>query len=143
MVSGRSQTLLTRAHRWLYRRTGGRVGGRLGAMEQVLLTTTGRVTGRPSTTPLTGIPDGDRLVLIASDGGNPQHPHWYRNLVVNPEVVVQRGPTKHRMRARTADPAERDRLWRIAVDLYGGYATYQGRTDRVIPVVVCEPGDQP
>jgi deazaflavin-dependent oxidoreductase (nitroreductase family) len=139
MVSRRTQTLVTRAHRWVYRRTRGRIGGRLGSMEQVLLTTVGRVTGRPSTTPLTGIPDGDRVVLIASDGGKPQHPHWYRNLVVNPEVVVQRGPTEHRMRARTATPEERELLWRRAVGLYRGYAAYQSRTDRVIPVVVCEP----
>lgn len=139
MVSRSVQTLVTRVHRWLYRRTGGRVLGRLGAMEQVLLTTTGRVSGRPWTTPLTGIPDGATVVLVASDGGRPDHPQWYRNLLVNDEVVVQRGPTEHRMRARTATPQERERLWAVAVELYGGYAAYQRRTERQIPLVICEP----
>ncbi|WP_024287520.1 nitroreductase family deazaflavin-dependent oxidoreductase [Cellulomonas sp. KRMCY2] len=139
MISRRTQTLITRAHTWVYRRTRGRVGGRLGSMEQVLLTTTGRTSGRPRTTPLTGIPHGDGVLLVASDGGNRQHPQWYRNLLVDAEVLVQRGGRTIPMRARTATPAERAELWPVVVRVYGGYATYQSRTDRQIPLVVCEP----
>ena len=135
----RTQYIITRGHLFLYRATRGRLGGRLGSMEQVLLTTTGRVSGRPRTTPLTGIPHGGGLILVASDGGKPEHPQWYRNLLVHDVVTVQRGPTKVRMRARTATPAERARLWPVAVRVYGGYAQYQARTDREIQLVICEP----
>lgn len=135
----RTQTLITRAHRWLYRSTRGRVGGRLGSMEQILLTTTGRVSGRSRTTPLTAIPYGAGLVLVASDGGKPEHPQWYRNLLVHDVVTVQRRAAHMRMRARTATPEERARLWPLAVGVYSGYAQYQSRTDREIPIVICEP----
>ena len=135
----RTQYLVTRGHLWLYRATRGRLGARLGSMEQVLLTTTGRVSGRPRSTPLTAIPHGTGLVLVASDGGKPEHPQWYRNLLVDGVVTVQRGPRTMRMRARTATPAERERLWPVAVGVYGGYAQYQARTDREIQLVICEP----
>ena len=139
MVSRRAQLFLTRTHTWIYRATGGRLGARLGAAEQVLLTTTGRTSGQPRTTPLSAIPDGRNLVLVASDGGSPQHPQWYRNLLVDDLVTIQRGPTARRMRARTADEAERQRLWPVVVGVYKGYAQYQQRTDREIPLVICEP----
>ena len=135
----RTQKLITGAHTWLYRTTQGRLGGRLGSMEQVLLTTTGRTSGKERTTPLTGIPRGDGLLLVASDGGKPEHPQWYRNLLVNDVVTIQRGPTMVRMRARTATPAEREQLWPVAVGVYSGYAAYQRRTDRQIQLVICEP----
>lgn len=138
-MNSRTQHLITRVHTWLYRTTGGRLGGKLGSMEQVLLTTTGRVSGKERTTPLTGIPHGDGLLLVASDGGKPEHPQWYRNLLVNDVVTVQRGARKVRMRARTATPAERERLWPVAVGVYSGYATYQQRTDREIQLVLCTP----
>lgn len=140
MISRRTQTLITRAHTWVYRRTRGRLGGRLrwpSRMEQVLLTTTGRRTGRPRTTPLTGIPHGDELVLVASDGGKPDHPQWYRNLLADDHVVVQRGAVEIPMRARTATPAERAELWPRVVGVYPGYAGYQARTEREIPLVIC------
>ena len=139
MVSRRTQLVVTRAHAFVYRLTRGRLGGRLGNAEQVLLTTTGRVSGEPRTTPLSCIPDGPRLVLVASDGGKPQHPQWYRNLLADDLVTVQRGGTQYRMRARTATPAERERLWPVVVGVYSGYAQYQQRTDREIPLVLCEP----
>jgi len=139
MVDSRTARLAIRLHRTVYRLTGGRVGGRFGRLEQVLLTTTGRTTGEPRTTPLAVTVVGDRLVLIASDGGAPRHPGWYRNLVANPDVVVQRGAVRRPMRARTASGDERAELWLAAVANNPGYAAYQGRTDRQIPVVICEP----
>ena len=126
-------------HTSLFRRTGGRVGGRLGHLEQVLLTTTGRVSGEPRTTPLAVTVVGDRLVLIASDGGAARDPGWYRNLVAQPDVVVQRGADARPMRARTAAGGERTELWRAAVATTRGYAGYQAKTAREIPVVVVEP----
>lgn len=145
MISRRTQTALARIHALVYRGTGGRIGRRLLGMEQVLLTTTGRSTGRPRTTPVSAFPldrwagPRDGVMLVASDGGRPRHPHWYRNLCAQPEVLIQRGPRAFAMRARTATPAERERLWPHVVAVYGGYADYQARTDREIPLVICEP----
>ncbi|NMR19833.1 nitroreductase/quinone reductase family protein [Cellulomonas fimi] len=141
MVDSRAARAAIRLHRAVLRLTGGRLGTRLAGLEQVLLTTTGRTTGRPRTTPLVAIPagDGERIALIASNGGARRDPDWYRNLLAHPDVVVQRGTVRHPMRCRTAEGAERDTLWRVAVTAYGGYAAYQDRTDRLIPVVVCEP----
>ena len=149
MIGRRTLNAISRTHRWLYRRTGGRIGGRLLGMEQVLITTTGRKTGIRHTTPVCAVPfdeprngggavDG-RVVLVASDGGREQHPQWYRNMCVLPEITVQRGRRSIAMRARTATPAERDRLWPRILAVYGGYAEYQARTAREIPLVVCEP----
>jgi len=149
MISRRTQTLLTRAHAWVYLLTGGRFGGRLLGMQQVLLTTRGRRSGLPRTTPLSafplgagssaGSPPAGALVLVASDGGRPQHPQWYRNLLADPDVVVQLGRTPVRMRARMATDGEREELWPRVVAAYQGYADYQGRTERRIPLVICEP----
>lgn len=145
MIGRRTQTAIARTHAWVYRGTGGRIGRRLLGMEQVLLTTTGRSTGVPRTTPLSAFPvdqgsgAGGGVVLVASDGGRPRHPQWYRNLCAQPEVVVQRGTRALAMRARTATPTERDRLWPRIVAAYGGYAHYQARTEREIPLVICEP----
>ena len=129
----------THAHARLYRWTGGRILGRLGHLEQVLLTTTGRRSGAPRTVPLAATPVGSSVVLVASDGGAPGHPAWYLNLSANPEVVVQRGPRAVPMHARVAVGPERDVLWAAAVKNNPGYARYQEKTPREIPVVICEP----
>lgn len=139
MVDSRLARAAIRLHAAVFRLTAGRVGGRFGQLEQVLLTTTGRTTGQPRTTPLALTVVGDRLVLIASDGGAPADPGWYRNLVAHPEVRLQRGAVTRSMRARTATGDERAELWRAAVTNHPGYADYQRRTDRQIPVVVVEP----
>lgn len=138
--------VLSRANVWLYRRTGGRVGGRwrIGAglrkpVPIALVTHHGRRSGRAFTTPLLYLPDGDRVVLVASQGGLPRHPQWYRNLQAHPEVTVQVGRDVRRMRARTAGPEERAALWPRLVDAYADFEAYQSWTDREIPVVVCEP----
>jgi deazaflavin-dependent oxidoreductase (nitroreductase family) len=129
---------ISSTHAHVYRWTRGRVGGRLGTLEQVLLTTTGRRSGQARTIPLMVTPVGDRMVLIASFGGAPHHPAWYLNLVEHPEATIQRGGEVMACRTRTATGTERDELWRAAVAANPGYARYQEKTDRLIPVVVAE-----
>jgi deazaflavin-dependent oxidoreductase (nitroreductase family) len=133
------QRAATGLHTRVYRLTGGRIGAWLGSVQAVLLTTTGRKSGALRTTPLTAVPDGDRIILIASNGGAPRHPDWYLNLVAAPDVVIQRRAEILHLRARTAGPDEREALWSRAVAVNGGYAGYQRRADREIPVVICEP----
>jgi deazaflavin-dependent oxidoreductase (nitroreductase family) len=137
---------MSKANVWLYRRTGGRLGGkwRVGSafprgIPICLLTTTGRKTGEPRTAPLVYLPDGENIVLVASQGGLPRHPAWYLNLEAAPDVEVQVRGSVRNMRARTAPEGERARLWPRLVGLYADFDSYQSWTDRRIPVVVCEP----
>ena len=130
----------------LYRRTGGRLGSkwRVGSafprgLPVCLLTTTGRKSGEPRISPLLFLEDGDRIVLVASQGGLPKHPMWYLNLRANPQVTVQVKSRVRPMTARVADPGERARLWPRLVDMYADFDNYQALTDRTIPVVVCTP----
>lgn len=133
--------LLWRLHRWTYRASGGRVGGRLIGMPVLLLTTRGRRTGRPHTTALTYLPEDASCVIVASNGGAPNHPAWLLNLRASPEADIQVGQRRLRVRAREAGDAERERLWTRIVRVNPGYAVYQARTTRRIPVVVLEPAD--
>jgi len=103
----------------------------------LLLTTTGRKTGQKHTTPLIYQLDGDNPVIVASKGGAPDDPGWYRNLTKDPEVEVQIKGDKFRARARTAE-GERERLWRLMNEIWPHYEEYQTKTDREIPVVVLE-----
>ncbi|WP_209717963.1 nitroreductase family deazaflavin-dependent oxidoreductase [Marmoricola sp. OAE513] len=114
-----------------------------GTNQVVVLTHTGRKSGLERTTPLVYFTDGDDVILIASKGGAPENPIWYLNITANPEVQLHVGPDGGRYRARTAEGAERDRLWNLAVTLYRGYAGYAERTDREIPVVICSPSPEP
>jgi proline iminopeptidase len=104
----------------------------------LLLTTTGRKTGKETTAPLIFDLDGDNPVIVASKGGAPEHPGWYRNLVVHPEVDVQIRGERFHARARTAEGEERGRLWRLMNGMWPHYDEYQQRTNREIPVVVLE-----
>ncbi|QFG20121.1 nitroreductase family deazaflavin-dependent oxidoreductase [Actinomadura sp. WMMB 499] len=138
--------VVSRLHVETYRATNGRVGGtwRVGSALRrgvpiCLLTTRGRKTGRPRTLPLLYMRDGDRVVIVASQGGLPKHPMWYLNLRDDPRVVVRVGADVRRMRARTADAGERAALWPRLVEVYADYDDYQSWTDREIPVVICEP----
>jgi deazaflavin-dependent oxidoreductase (nitroreductase family) len=136
-----AEQLYGQAHVQKYRETGGSVGHIWKEGSTVLLLTTiGRKTGRPGTTPLIYARDGDDYVIVASQGGAPQHPGWYRNLVKTPEVEVQVEDDVFMARARTAEGAERERLWAKANEIWPHYAEYQQRTDRTIPVVVLERG---
>lgn len=126
-------------HEFWYRMTGGLVGGSLGRLPILLLTTTGRKTGKKHTTPLVYLPDGDNMVIIASNGGSDHHPEWWLNLRANPNAEVQVGPDVKSIIAEQAQGAERARLWREVNELYAGYDGYQRSTEREIPVVVLRP----
>src|SRR6185437_14057397 len=105
----------------------------------LLLTTTGRKSGEKFIFPLFYGEDDGRYFVIASKGGAPEHPGWYRNLQANPEVEVQVGTTKQKARARTVTGEERKRRWTKSLDFWPPYAEYQTKTQREIPVVVLEP----
>ena len=104
----------------------------------LILTFTGRKSGKEYSTPLIFGRDGENHVIVASQGGRPQHPDWYLNLVDHPEVGVQVKADKFRARARTAEREERERLWRQMNEIWPHYDEYQAKTERVIPVVVLE-----
>ena len=127
-------------HRGVLRLSGGRVGGDVMGMPVVELTTIGRKSGHRRSTMLTSpVQLGDSVVLVASYGGDDRHPSWYRNLLANPDVEITMRGTSRKMTARTATPAERKTLWPQVTARYGGYAGYQERTDREIPLVVLDP----
>jgi deazaflavin-dependent oxidoreductase (nitroreductase family) len=132
-------TLFGEEHVRRYRETGGEVGHVWKEGSTVLLlTTTGRKSGEPRTTPLIYAQDGDRYVIVASKGGAPEHPGWYENLQKDPNVELQVLDEVFPARARTAEGEERERLWAKANEVWPHYAEYQEKTDREIPVVVLE-----
>jgi deazaflavin-dependent oxidoreductase (nitroreductase family) len=104
----------------------------------LLLTTKGRKSGKPRTKPLVYDEDGDRYVIVASKGGAPKHPDWYRNLEKDPNVELQVLDDVFPARARTAEGEERERLWQLVNRQWPDYESYQKKTDREIPVVVLE-----
>ena len=127
-------------HRNLYRWSGGKVGGKGYGMPVVILTTTGRKSGQKRPTVLTSpIQDGDTAVLVASWGGDDRHPLWYLNLVADPEVELEIHGKKRAMTARVATSEEKAELWPRVVAAHKGYASYQSKTDRDIPLVILEP----
>lgn len=131
--------LVTAAHTGLYRATGGRLGGRIQGSPVLLLETVGRKSGRRRTTPLLYLPEGRNVVIVASKGGAAKHPAWWLNLRANPETIVQVGPRKLEVRAEETGGEDREKLWRKLVTMYPGYADYQRRTSRGIPVVRLRP----
>lgn len=137
---------MSKVHVTLYRWTGGLLGSkwRVGSafpwgVPVLLLTTTGRKSGLPRTLPLLFIEDGQNIVIVASQGGLPKNPLWFGNVEANPDVTIQIKRRRLRMKARTASPDERERLWPKLVAHYPDFASYVTWTDRVIPVVICEP----
>jgi deazaflavin-dependent oxidoreductase (nitroreductase family) len=128
-----------RAHIWIYRRTNGRVGAKLLWFPAALITTMGRKSGRPRTTPTLYLDDGDRVILPASFGGRDSNPAWYLNLESNPEVHLQIRSRHLDLRARDATEDERKRYWPRLIRIYPPYRGYRRAADRVIPMVVCEP----
>ncbi|AMO58876.1 deazaflavin-dependent nitroreductase family protein [Mycolicibacterium phlei] len=135
-----------RAHVWVYRVSGGRIGSkwRIGAgfkkpVPTLLLEHIGRKTGRRLVTPLVYIHDGDNIVVVASQGGRDTDPQWYRNLVANPDAYVEIGTERRPVRAVTATPEEKARLWPKLVEAYADFDTYQAWADREIPVVILQP----
>lgn len=130
---------LSRLHVFVYRLTRGRIGRRLVNNDMLLLTTRGARSGRKRTVPLLYLRDGETFAVIASWGGRPNNPHWFRNLMANPEAVVQVRGDRRVVRARVATPAEREEWWPRVLAAYWKYRVYQSHTDRVIPVVFLEP----
>lgn len=111
-------------------------------MPVIIVTNRGRKTGAIRKTPLMTVKDGDNYVLVASQGGRPKHPNWYFNLKADPNVEIRDQTEVYSMRVREVDdPAERQRLWDLAVAAYPPYQEYQDKTDRVIPLFVAEPRD--
>jgi deazaflavin-dependent oxidoreductase (nitroreductase family) len=121
-----------------YRETDGEVGHDWKGTQTLLLTTTGRQSGKERTTPLIYGRHGDDYLLVASKGGAPEPPAWYRNLSENPDVQVQVKADRFPARARTATPEEKLELWRTMAEIWPAYDEYQTKTDREIPVVVLE-----
>ena len=122
-----------------YRETDGEVGHIWREDSTILLlTTAGRRTGQETTTPLIYTLDGDTPVIVASQGGAPDHPGWFKNLVKDPDVGVQIKSEKFRARAQVAEGKERERLWELMNEVWPHYDEYATKTDREIPVVVLE-----
>lgn len=131
--------LFWKIHPKLYRFSGGRLLGRLVGMEVLILNTRGRRSGQERSTCLTTFREGGAFVVIGSFLGEPRDPGWVHNLRAQPEATIQTGREIRRVRAREAEGAERDRLWARLVEIQPEYRDYEGRTDRVIPVVVLDP----
>lgn len=131
---------LSRSHAVLLKLTRWRLGAGYGGMPVVELRTIGRRSGTQKVVVLSApVIDGDRVVLVASKGGDDRHPDWYRNLVADPHVELTMRGTTRSMIATTADAAERSELWPRIVGATHAYGAYQRRTRREIPVVICEP----
>jgi deazaflavin-dependent oxidoreductase (nitroreductase family) len=131
--------VMNRMHRAVLSLSRGRIGWKFGGIQAVELHTVGRTTGERRSTMLTApVVDGDRYVLIASKGGDHRHPFWYTNLMAHPEAELTVNGRTVPVTAHTANAEERAELWPRAVAAYSGYAGYQKKTTREIPVVICE-----
>ncbi len=132
-------SLLGAEHVKRYQENDGEVGYIWNGATTLLLTHTGRTSGKEHTTPLIFARDGDDLLIVASMGGAPMHPQWYLNVVEHPRVHVQIQGEHLDATARTASDDEKPRLWSIVTEQWPNYDVYQTRTDRVIPLVVLTP----
>lgn len=131
---------VSRAHRMIIAVSHGRLLGSAYGMPVVELHTVGRKSGQPRSTILTApIIDGDQVVLVASKGGDDRDPDWYRNLIAQPEIELTMAGQRRPMLARQASAEEKAALWPQVVAAYRGYAGYQQRTDRDIPLIICVP----
>lgn len=121
-----------------FRTNQGKVGGPFGGMQLLLLTVTGRKTGKAYTRPLAYTQDGDRFVVVASKGGAPTNPDWYHNLVTHPEVTVEVGADKFQAQAIKATGKERERLFEQHAQQYPQFNDYKAKTTRELPVFLLE-----
>lgn len=128
-----------KAHRWIYRKSGGKIGVETGKLNNLLLTTTGRKSGLPRDIVITYFEIDGNLLIIGSNLGYYRHPAWYLNLITNPNVTVQIGTKVKEMIAREAEGEEREKLWNKVVTIEKAYGDYVEKTKRRIPVVVLEP----
>jgi deazaflavin-dependent oxidoreductase (nitroreductase family) len=131
--------LMTRTHVFLNRLTGGTRFNTLSGDEVCFITMTGAKSGKTITIPLMYVPYNEGVLLVASQGGAPKNPVWYNNLVKHSDITVQYRGKDMRLRARLAQTTEKPALWPICDSHYAPYADYRARTDRDIPIFVCEP----
>lgn len=130
---------LSRLNVLVYRWSSGRLMNSVDGAPVCLLTMTGRKTGKIKTVPLMYTEFEDQVLLVASLGGSDSNPVWYYNLKSRPQIEIQIGALKRKMRVTEASPEQRDKLWPIAVTNFPSYAEYQRKTRRVIPILVCTP----
>ena len=131
--------LFYKFHRWMYEASDGRVGAKSSQGPMLVLSTVGRRTGQPRSTPLMYMRDGEDFVVVASNGGRPQPPAWYLNLQVEPKATVRDGRRTLGVVAETPGPEEREALWRRLHEFYAGWSHYQTLTDRELPVIRLRP----
>ena len=124
---------------FVYKLTGGRLMGTFQGRPVMLVTMKGAKTGRKRTVPLMYVPYKEGVIVVGSQGGAPKSPVWVNNIRANPEIEVQYRDKKMRLRAREVDDLEKAEVWPVCVQHYHEYDDYQRRTDRNIPVFVCEP----
>jgi deazaflavin-dependent oxidoreductase (nitroreductase family) len=122
-----------------FRANGGKVGGQFEGAPLLLLHTTGAKSGQARVNPMMYQADGDNYVVFASKAGAPTNPDWYHNLLANPRASIEVGDTTVNVVAHAAEDETRERLWSIQKERYPGFADYEAKTDRQIPVVVLEP----
>jgi deazaflavin-dependent oxidoreductase (nitroreductase family) len=131
---------IVRLNVYVYRKSGGKILGRFGGLDALLITTLGRKTGKTRTNPVGYIYDGGRFVVCGAYGGEAVHPAWFLNLRSIPQATVEVGRDKIDVTAEVVPAgAERDRIWQRMVDAFPNYDRFQNRTDRLLPVVVLTP----
>ena len=124
---------------FMYKLTNGRIMGKLGGREVVLVTMTGAKSGQPKTVPLMYVPHKEGIIVVASQGGAPKSPVWNNNLVKNPDIEAQYKGKKMKLRARRVSDEEKAALWPLCDEHYPPFAEYRARTDRNIPMYDCQP----
>ncbi|MDT5197648.1 MAG: hypothetical protein QOF88_6460 [Mycobacterium sp.] len=131
---------MSRAQTWIFKKTNGKFGNKfLKGTEVGILTTIGRKSGEPRESPLLFLQEGQRIVLVASQGGRATNPMWYLNLVANPSVTFQTKGGVYELTAREATDPERDEYWPKLDAMYPDFVNYRSYTDRKIPIVICDP----
>jgi deazaflavin-dependent oxidoreductase (nitroreductase family) len=141
MITPKRSVLMTafwKVHRWIYDRSGGRIGSSTLGKQIVRLTIIGRKSGQPRSVLLYAFPAGDSYAVVASNLGDDAYPLWYLNLKANPAVTVEDEGKQFEAVAREAEGEERERLWAGVTAADPTYTSYQKRTERVIPVIVLE-----
>ncbi len=123
----------------MYRLSNGRIMGKLQGREVMLVSMTGAKSGKQRTIPLMYVPYQQGVIVVGSQGGAPKDPVWVHSIRKNPDVIVQYKSKKMKLRAREADADEKAQVWPVCVEYYREYDDYQKRTDRNIPVFICEP----
>jgi deazaflavin-dependent oxidoreductase (nitroreductase family) len=131
---------MSKAQTWIFKKSGGKIGNKfLKGTEVGILTTIGRKSGEPRDSPLLFLQEGQRILLVASQGGRATNPMWYLNLAANPRVTFQTKAGRYELIARDANDAEREQYWPKLDAMYPDFVNYRSYTDRKIPIVICDP----